>query len=231
MHHAERVEPGAVEVAVVDHPAQLGQQRLPEPVDVEQRRRLGVQAEHAPGPGLEQLLERARGAGQRDEGVGEVGHHAPCARASTATTSSRGRPGVRQLVVHQVLRDDADDLAAGGQRGVGDDAHQPDVAAAVDDADAGLGQVGGEGRGRRAVGRRAVVRPGEDGDAHACSAAVVAVDRLGDADRLVAALALDDGGRVSCRPPATSSTSLSVAVSRTFEPTGTGEGKRTLFSP
>ena len=36
---------------------------------------------------------------------------------------------------------------------------------------------------------------------------------------------------VTCRPPATSSTSLSVATSRSFEPTGTGAGKRTLFSP
>src|SRR3954451_13448257 len=34
VHHAQRVQSDAVEVAVVDHPPQLGDQRLPEPVDV-----------------------------------------------------------------------------------------------------------------------------------------------------------------------------------------------------
>ena len=113
-----------------------------------------MQPEHPPGPGLEQLLERARGAGQRDEGVGEVGHHG-LALVHRLHDLQPGQAGVRHLVVHQVLGDDADDLAAGGQRGVGDDAHQPDVPAAVDDADAGLRQVGGEGGGGVAVGRRA----------------------------------------------------------------------------
>ena len=148
MHHAERVEPAAVEVAVVDHAAQLGEQRLPEAVDVEQRRRLGVQPEHPPGPGLEQLLERAGGAGQRDEGVGELGHPGLALVHRLHDLQPR-QAGVGQLVVHQVLGDDADHLAAGGQRGVGDDAHQADVPAAVDDADAGVGQVGGEGGGGR----------------------------------------------------------------------------------
>jgi hypothetical protein len=36
---------------------------------------------------------------------------------------------------------------------------------------------------------------------------------------------------VICTPPLTSSTSVSVAVIRIRAPTGTGAGKRTLFSP
>ena len=155
----------AVEVAVVDHAAQLGEQRLPEAVDVEQRGGLGVQAEHPPGPGLEELLEGAGGAGQRDEDVGELGHPG-LALVHRAHDVQPRQAGVRQLVVHQVLRDDADHLAAGRQGGVGDDAHQPDVPAAVDDADAGAGEVGGEGGRGGGVGRRSALGPGEDGDAH-----------------------------------------------------------------
>ena len=104
--------------------------------------------------------------GQRDEGVGEVGHPRLALVHRLHDLEPR-QAGVRQLVVDQVLRDHPDHLAAGGQRGVGDDAHQPDVTAAVDDADAGAGQAGGEGRGGRAVGRRPGLGPGEDGDAHA----------------------------------------------------------------
>ena len=43
-------------------------------VHVEQRTGLAVPAELGPGPHLEQLVQRAEAAGQRDEGVGELGH-------------------------------------------------------------------------------------------------------------------------------------------------------------
>ena len=46
------------------------------------------------------------------------------------------------------LRDDADHLAAGGQRRVGEGAHQPDPAAAVDDADPALGEPAPDGPGQ-----------------------------------------------------------------------------------
>src|SRR5919206_2923312 len=163
--HAQRVQPAAVEVAVVHHAAQLGQQRLPEPVDVHQDGRLGVQAEHAPGPGLEQLLQRAGRAGQRDEGVGELGH-AGLALVHGGDHLQPRQPGVRELVVHQVLGDDADDVAAGVQGGVGDHAHQSGAPAAVDDADARAGEPGGEPGNGGSVGRRPALGPGEDGDAH-----------------------------------------------------------------
>ena len=53
-----------------------------------------------------------------------------------------GQAGVCQLAIDQPARDDADDLAAGRQRRVGDGAHHADAAAAVDDADPALGEPG-----------------------------------------------------------------------------------------
>lgn len=47
---------------------------------------------------------------------------------------------VHDLLVHQHLRDDADDAAPRGQRGIGTGAHEPDVGAAIDQAEAALGQ-------------------------------------------------------------------------------------------
>ena len=41
--------------------------------------------------------------------------------------------GVSDFARHEVLRDDADDAAAGAERRIGDGPHQPDVAAAVDE--------------------------------------------------------------------------------------------------
>ena len=48
------------------------------------------------------------------------------------------------LAIHERLRDDADDLAAGLERRVGEQAHQPDRGAAVDDPEAALGEPPGE---------------------------------------------------------------------------------------
>jgi hypothetical protein len=59
-----------------------------------------------------------------------------------STTRQLGEPGVRHLEVDQELRDDADDLAAGRQGRVGQEAHEPDAPAAVDEAHAGTGDEG-----------------------------------------------------------------------------------------
>ena len=48
---------------------------------------------------------------------------------------------VADLAVDQCPRHHADHLAAGRQRTVSDHTHQPDLAAAVDDADTALGQL------------------------------------------------------------------------------------------
>src|SRR5581483_227623 len=46
---------------------------------------------------------------------------------------------VRELAIDELLRDDADHLAAGRERAFRERAHQPDLAAAVDDAEAACG--------------------------------------------------------------------------------------------
>ena len=62
-----------------------------------------------------------------------------------------GQPGVRQLAIDQPARDHPDHLATGGQRRVGQGAHQPDPAAAVDDPDAPLGEPPSDRPGQLAV--------------------------------------------------------------------------------
>ena len=96
-----------------------------------------------PGHHLDDLLERADAAGERDEGVGALEHDAlPLMHVG-------GDDQLRHLLQHHLavleeLRDDAGHLAAMGHDGAGDDAHQPDRAAAIDEADAGLGHVAAE---------------------------------------------------------------------------------------
>ena len=63
-----------------------------------------------------------------------------------------GQPGVADLAVDQVPRDHADHLAAGGERRVGQDPHQADLPAAVDDADVAAREQPGELGGRLRVG-------------------------------------------------------------------------------
>ena len=77
-------------------------------------------------------------------------------------TSMPSEPGVGDLGADQLLGDHPDDLAPAGERGVGDDAHQPDVAAAVDQPEPAVGQRRAEllrqcGERRRAAGVRAAV--------------------------------------------------------------------------
>src|SRR5581483_12078188 len=63
-----------------------------------------------------------------------------------------GETVVRELAIDELLRDDADHLAAGRERAFRERAHQADLAAAVDDAEAARGH----GRPERA--RRVGVR-------------------------------------------------------------------------
>ena len=78
---------------------------------VEQAERLGVQPELRPGVDLEQLLERADPARQRDEAVRELGHQR-LALVHRADDVQLGQPGMGDLPVDERLRDHADHLAA-----------------------------------------------------------------------------------------------------------------------
>ena len=102
--------------------------------------------ELAPGQHLEHLVERAEAAGQGDETVGQV-EHARLALVHVGDDLEPGQAGVGDLPADQLLGDDADDFAAGRECGIGDDAHQADVAAAVDQRQAVLRQARAQRRG------------------------------------------------------------------------------------
>src|SRR5262247_2068678 len=140
----------------------------PEPVpvafNVEHTDRLGVNAELRPREDLEGFLERAEASGQRDEAVDERGHGG-LALVHRADDAQLGEPRVRELARNERLRDDSDRFAAGLEHRVGDDAHQPDGAAAVDQPELARDQLGAEAPGRGGIGRpRAFGRAAEDAD-------------------------------------------------------------------
>ena len=91
-----------------------GDERLVVAGHVDQPERLGVDAELRPGVDLEELLERADAARQRDEGVGELGHER-LALVHGADHPQVVEAGVADLEVEDRLRDDPDDLAARGR--------------------------------------------------------------------------------------------------------------------
>jgi len=140
------------------------QQRLEVAPRVEHTDRFGVDAQLRPGQDLEQFLQRAHAAGQGHETVGQVGHQR-LAVVHAADHVQFGQACVGEFLGLQRRRDDADYLAAGRQSRVGDDAHQADVAAAVDNsepaADGGDGKFAGRGG---VLGPAADVRAAEDAE-------------------------------------------------------------------
>ena len=144
-------------------------EELPEPVPVafhvEDADRLGVNPELRPREDLEGLLEGAQASGQRDEAVDERRHRG-LALVHGAHDAQLGQAGVSELARDERLRDDADGLAAPLEHRVGDDAHEPDGAAAVDQPELARDQLGAEAPGRVGVGRaRPLGRAAEDADA------------------------------------------------------------------
>ena len=72
---------------------------------------------------------------------------------------------MRKLAIDELLRDDPDHLAAARKGAVRDRAHQPNTAAAVDEAEPALGQSHAEGARRLRVGGIAAARSStEDAD-------------------------------------------------------------------
>ena len=78
-----------------------------------------------------------------------------------------GHPAVGDLPREQVPRDHADHLAAGGERALGEQPHQPDLRTAVDDADVLCDQPVGQLCHELAVPLGARRGAQEDRDAHA----------------------------------------------------------------
>lgn len=105
---------------------------------IEQRDGLAVEAELRPGESLEQLIERAEASGQGEEGIGEFAHEG-LAVVHGFDDVLAGEARVGDLLVYERLRDDADDLAARFERGIGERAHEADAGAAVDEAQPAAG--------------------------------------------------------------------------------------------
>ena len=103
--------------------------------DVEQTDGFVVKAELEPCQRLEHFFQCANAAGQDDEAITEVRHQLLAFMHGADAVHFRC-PGVGEFLVGEVMRDDANDFASSGENGIGEQAHQSDIAAAVDEADA-----------------------------------------------------------------------------------------------
>ena len=105
------------------------------PLADEQQDRLRVPAELRPGHLLDQFLQGADSARQRDEGVrrSNIRRLRVC---MSETTMVSWTSSSMLLARFQEVRDDARDIAAMVEDGAGDRPHQADIAAAIDEVDA-----------------------------------------------------------------------------------------------
>ena len=131
-------------------------QRVEVAVHVEDRARFGVNAQLRPGEHLEELVQRAVAARQHDERVRRVGHRR-LPLVHRLGNAQAGQAGVGDLLGGERAGDHAVRFAPGVEHGVRYGAHQADVTAAVDQADAALRKHAAEGGGgcgeRRSVAR------------------------------------------------------------------------------
>src|SRR5690348_5626398 len=129
---------------------------VPEAFDVEQAERLLVVAERVPAPRLEEFVERSDPTRKREERVGKLGHPR-LALVHRLDDVKLGDAGMRDLDVDERLRDDSVDLAAELEHAIGDQPHEAEPAAAVDQLDA-LADHGRGGRSRGVGEHRVVAR-------------------------------------------------------------------------
>ena len=106
-----------------------GQQRRPVFCNIDNDNRLVMQPELPPGINLEKFIHRAESTGQDDEGIRKIDHH---------------QPPVRDFFVGDMGWNNAGDLPPLRHNRIGDNAHQPDMAATVDKAQPRSGQNGAQ---------------------------------------------------------------------------------------
>ncbi len=137
---------GGMEEAVGDGAIAEPEKRIEVAIDVEQRDGLVMKAELRPSKSFKEFVERAETAGQGEEGLGDFVHER-LAVVHGFDDMEAAESGVGDLFVNERLRDDANDVPAGGKSGVGEGAHQTDAGAAVDEAQAAAGDFrAGEAR-------------------------------------------------------------------------------------
>jgi hypothetical protein len=109
-----------------------GQERLPEPFGAEHEDRLGVPPELGPGHLLDELLQGADAAGQGHEGVGLL-EHQPLAGVHVRDHDGLLHVVEQLLAGFQKFRDNPCDITPMVEGGLGDGAHEADIAAAIDE--------------------------------------------------------------------------------------------------
>ena len=137
--------------ALVHRMAEEGEEVVEVAVDVEDAAALVVDAELRPGDRFHELLAGAEPPWQHDERVRQLGHER-LALVHGRDHVEIAEGAVRDLVPGQGLGDHARRPSACRDGSVGHHAHQPDRGAAVDEADATLGQPGAEALGGRCEG-------------------------------------------------------------------------------
>ncbi len=128
------------------------QQRVPVVLHVGQDNRLIVAPELRPGADLDQLLEGSHAPRQGDETVG-VREHAHLALVHVGGDDELIDVGEHAFLVDEEFRYDSGHMAAGGKRRLGELAHEPEAAAAVNESDAAVGQQLAERARCRGIGR------------------------------------------------------------------------------
>jgi hypothetical protein len=163
----------------VDHVVKEVQQAVVKSLRVKERAGLGVAAELPPGPDLENLLQSADAAGQRDEGIREFGHER-LALVHRSDDPKVVQAGVSDLALDQTLRDDPDYVAAGRSRRVGHRGHQPNGRATINQTDS-LSREKAAQRGRGLAVRRTMAgtRPREDADSTQCGDGLASLMEFG----------------------------------------------------
>lgn len=130
--HEEQLSVGGFEKARLDAAIEEMQEAVIVAVDVENADGFLMEAELCPGEDLKEFIEGSIGSGQGDEGIGEIGHQ----RFAFMHGFDDVEPGqflMGNFFFDQLARDDANDFAAAGEHGIGDEAHQADMGSAVDE--------------------------------------------------------------------------------------------------
>ena len=131
---------------------QPGQERIEEASGVDQADRFLVNAELGPGEDFEELVGGTETARQGDKRIGKIGH-AGFAFVHGIDDVKLRKAGMGQLSVHHGPRNDADGVPARSDDGVGQHAHEADVAAPENELQTALGQKPAELLSGFAVGR------------------------------------------------------------------------------
>lgn len=129
----------------------LGEEGIVIAFDIQNGAGLALQRELRPGEGFAEFVPGAKAAGQGEEGAREIGHEG-FAFVHGGDHVHLGEAGVGDFQIGEGAGDDPDDAASSGEAGIGEDSHQSDISASVDQRQAALGEESSYGTGALAIG-------------------------------------------------------------------------------